>query len=307
MNLILFLTTTLIWGSTWLAIKFQLGEVLPLWSLIYRFSLAAGLLIGYCLFTRRSLSFNRKQHGWIALQSLFMYFLNYVLFYFASSYFVSGIIATIFATMIVMNIINGRIFLGNPIEIRTVIGAITGMAGLGFIIWAEIVNLEDKDIWFIIEGVALSLGATVSASLGQMVFITNVKRQLPVIQINALGYAYGSFFTLIVALFLGQAPGFDLSWSYVSSLLYLASFGTVIAFLCYLTLADRIGPEKSAYAFVLIPIIAMSLSSLFEDLTWTTYTFLGITLVLAGNILVMVKKIPRRRSRKSVEAPAAVS
>ena len=307
MNLILFITTTLIWGSTWLAIKFQLGQVMPLWSLVYRFSIAAVMLSGYCLLTRHSLSFNREQHGWIAVQAAFMYFLNYILFYFASSYFVSGIVATVFATLIVMNIINGRIFLGNPIELRTVIGAITGMAGLGCIVWAEIIRLEDKDTWFIVEGLVLSLAATFSASLGQIIFITNVKRGLPVIQVNALGYAYGSLFTLIVALVCGQAPGFDLSWTYVSSLLYLSSFGTVIAFLCYLTLANRIGPEKSAYAFVLIPIVAMSISSFFEDLTWTTHTIFGISLVLMGNILVMVKKIPSWKFWKSEEAPIAAS
>lgn len=307
MNLILFLTTTLIWGSTWLAITFQLGQVLPLWSLTYRFSIAAFLLIGYCLFTRRSLSFTKEHHRWIAFQAFFMYFLNYVLFYFASFYFVSGIVATIFATLIVMNIINSRIFLKTPIELKTVIGAVAGMAGLGCIVWSEILRLEDQNIWYIVEGLALSLGATLSASLAQMIFISNIKRGLPVVQINALGYAYGSLFTLIVALVLGQAPGFDLSWPYVSSLLYLASFGTVVAFLCYLTLADRIGPDKSAYAFVLIPIIAMGLSSLFEDLTWTTHTFFGISLVLFGNILVMMKKMPNWKFWKSSEAPIGVS
>lgn len=309
MNLILFITTALIWGSTWLAIKFQLGQVMPLWSLTYRFGIAAVILIGYCLLTRHSLSFNREQHGWIAMQAILMYFLNYILFYFASSYFVSGIVATIFATLIVMNIINGRIFLGNPIELKTVIGALIGMVGLGCIVGAEVVRFEDKDFWFIVEGLALSLAGTFCASLGQIMVIANVKRGLPVIQTNAWGYAYGSLFTLLVALALGQAPTFDPSWTYVSSLLYLSSFGTVVAFLCYLTLAHRIGPEKSAYAFVLIPIIAMGLSSFFEDLTWTTYTIFGVILVLAGNILVMVKKTLHWKfweSKKNVTLPNSV-
>lgn len=305
MNPILFITTALIWGSTWLAIKFQLGQVMPLWSLVYRFGLAAIILIGYCALTQHSLFFNREQHRWIAIQALFTYFFNYILFYFASSYFVSGIVATIFATVIVMNIINGHIFLGNPIELKTVLGALVGMAGLVCIVWAEVVRLEDKDFWFIVEGLALSLGGTLSASLGQITVIANVKRGLPVIQTNALGYAYGSIFTLIVSLICKQTPGFDVSWTYVSSLLYLSSFGTVVAFLCYLTLANRIGPEKSAYAFVLIPIIAMGLSSIFEDLTWTTHTIFGISLVLTGNILIMVKKWPSWKFWKLEKMPAS--
>lgn len=292
MNIILFLTTTLIWGSTWLAIKYQLGEVSPLWSLVYRFGFAAVLLITYCFIQKLSLSFSKPQHKWIAFQAFFMFFLNYVLFYLASSYFISGIVATIFATLIVMNIINSRIFLKSPIELKTVMGALVGMVGLGCVVWSEIVRLEDQSIWVILEGLVLSTGATLSASLGQIVFMTNVRRGLPVIQLNALGYAWGSFFTLVVALLLGHTPTFAWTWGYMSSLVYLASFGTVIAFLAYLNLAQRIGPEKSAYAFVLIPIIAMGLSSLFEDFTLTTHTIIGMVLVLLGNVLVMTKRLP---------------
>jgi drug/metabolite transporter (DMT)-like permease len=303
MNFALFLITTLIWGSTWLAIQYQLGVVSPFWSLVYRFGFAAFILITYCLYRQESLSFNQKQHTWIAIQAFFMFFLNYVLFYLASSYFVSGIIATIFAILIVMNIVNSRIFLKNSIDSKTIAGAIIGIFGLIFVVWSEITRLENKDIWVIFEGLALSLGATLSASLGQIVFIKNLKRGLPVIQINALGYVYGSFFTLLLALILGHTPTIDWTWPYMSSLVYLSFFGTVIAFLAYLTLAKRIGPEKSAYAFVLLPIVAMALSSLFEDLTWTTQTITGMALVLLGNVLVMAKKLPTWRLRKIAEVP----
>src|SRR5476651_1806448 len=105
MNLILFFTTALIWGSTWFAIKLQLGQVLPLWSLVYRFLIAAVILIGYCLLTKRSLSFTREQHFGIIHQAVFTYFLNYILFYFSTDYFVSGIVATLFASIMVINII----------------------------------------------------------------------------------------------------------------------------------------------------------------------------------------------------------
>lgn len=290
MNNILFLTTTLIWGSTWLAIKFQLGTVSPLWSLVYRFGFAAIILISYCFYRRESFSFTLKQHTWIAFQAFFLFFLNYILFYLTSSYFVSGIVATIFASLIIMNIINGRVFLKNKIEAKTVIGALIGITGLILVVWSEIARLEDKNTWTILTGLALGFGATLSASFGQMIFMANSKRGLPVIQLNALGYAYGSFFTLLTALILGHIPTIDWSLTYLVSLMYLSLFGTVVAFLAYLTLAKRMGPEKSAYAFVLLPIIAMALSSLFEDLSWTTNTIIGMCLVLLGNVLVMTKK-----------------
>lgn len=290
MNLILFSITALIWGSTWLAIKLQLGVVLLLWSLVYRFGIAAILLIAYCILTKRTLSFTRTEHRWIATQALFTYFLNYVLFYFATDYFISGIVATLFASIMVMNIINGRIFLGNPIELRTVFGAIVGLSGLSCIIWTEVIRLADKDFWYIFGGVALGVAGAFSASLGQIVVMFNEKRGLPMVQTNALGFAYGTFYMVTIALLLKQAPGFDTSWTYVSSLLYLATFGTVVGFLCYLTLVTRIGPEKSAYVFVLIPIIAMGISGFAENMVWTSEAVIGSALVLIGNVIVMTKK-----------------
>ncbi len=289
MNPLLFFVTALIWGSTWLAIQFQLGQVMPLWSLTYRFGGAAIILIAYCFFTNRNLSFNRQQHAWIALQAFLVYFTNYVLFYMASRYFVSGIVAVIFASIIIWNIINSRLFLKSTIEIKTIIGAIIGLAGLLCIMWAEVTRLENQDFWFLLEGIALGVAGTLSASLGQITTMANVRRGLPILQTNALGYAYGSVFMIVAAILLGHPLDFDFSLTYVSSLLYLSLFGTVIAFLCYLTLIDRIGSDKGAYVFILTPIIALLLSSLYEEMPWSFLTVGGIGLVVIGNILVMLR------------------
>lgn len=291
-NLILFIITAVIWGSTWLGIKFQLGTVMPLWSLVYRFSLASLVLGAYCLLFRYSFRFDARQHGWIILQALFIYCTNYILFYMASHYFVSGIVSIIFAGIIVLNIINGRIFLGNQIRPQVVVGSFIGIAGLVCIVWAEVLRLEGQDTQFIIEGLALSIAGTISASLGQIIVVANGRRGIPLIQSNALGYGYGAILMMLIALFLGHEASFDPSWTYTGSLLFLAVFGTVIAFLAYLTLIKRIGADKGAYVFIFTPIIAMALSSLFEDFPWSNQVIVGIILAVIGNILVMTKKFP---------------
>lgn len=262
---------------------------MPLWSLTYRFGGAALILITYCLIANKNMRFNSKQHAWIALQACFVYFINYVLFYLASHYFVSGIVAVLFASIIMWNIINGRLFLKSKIVHRTLYGAIIGLAGLLCIMWAEVARLEDKDFWFLLEGIALGCAGALCASFGQITTMANVRRGLPILQTNALGYAYASVFMIIVALIFGHPMTFDFSLSYVSSLLYLSLFGTVIAFLCYLNLIDRIGSDKGAYVFILTPVIALLLSSLYEDLSWSVLTIFGLIFIVIGNVLVMTK------------------
>lgn len=289
MNPLLFVITALIWGSTWLAIQFQLGEVMPLWSLTYRFGGASLILIAFCLFTKKNLRFNKIQNAWIALQAILIYSINYVLFYMTSQYFVSGIVAVIFASIIIWNIMNSRIFLKSPLELKTIIGAAAGLGGLLCIMWAEIARLENKDIWYLMEGMLLGCTGAFIASLGQITTIANVRRGLPILQTNALGYGYASIFMALTALFLGHPVSFDFSFPYVSSLLYLSLFGTVIAFISYLTLIDRIGSDKGAYVFILTPIIALLLSSFYEGFPWSSLTIVGLFLIVIGNVLVMLK------------------
>ena len=290
MNPLLFIVTALIWGSTWLAIQFQLGEVMPLWSLTYRFGGAALILIIFCFFTKKNLRFNGRQHAWIALQALLVYSVSYVLFYMTSQYFVSGIVAVIFASIIIWNIINSRLFLKSTLNLKTIIGAAAGLGGLLCIMWAEISRLDNQDTWFLIEGLFLGCSGALITSLGQITTMANVRRGLPIIQTNALGYGYASIFMALTALLFGHPLAFDYSLSYVSSLLYLSLFGTVIAFLSYLTLIDRIGSDKGAYVFILTPIVALLLSSFYEGFPWSPLTIVGLLLIITGNILVMIKR-----------------
>lgn len=292
MNLLLFFISTFIWGSTWYPIKLQLGPVPPLWSLAYRFIIAGVILLGYCLITNCSLSFNRKQHFWIFIQALFLCSINYVLFYLALNYFVSGIAATLSASVIIMNIVNSRIFLKTPIEIKSVMGGLIGIIGLCLMIFSEFASLENKPFWFIVNGLLLTFGGTLCASLGQIVFVANLRRGLPIVQTNALGFVYGSVLLVITALLLKQMPTFDTSPSYVWSLGYLSLVGTVFGFLIYFILAKRIGLDKSAYVFVIAPVLAMIFSSFLEKLIWTPSIIIGVALVLIGNVIVMTKKLP---------------
>ena len=281
----LYLATVLIWGSTWFAIKFQLGVVEPEVSLVYRFALASIILLLFCLSSGRTLRFDFRQHIFIGLQGLFLFSTNYLIFYWATGLLTSGIVALLFSTVILMNIVNAAIFLRQPVHPRVVIGAIIGITGIAAIFWSEVSTVgQSEDSW---RGLLMCLIATFSASIGNILSARNQLRGLPVVQTNAWGMAYGSLVMLVYALFGGVDFNYDPALSYSLSLIYLSLFGSIFAFGSYLTLIGRIGADRTAYAAVLFPVIALGLSTLFEGYKWTPGAFGGFVLVLAGNYLVL--------------------
>ncbi|MCL4257694.1 MAG: EamA family transporter [Anaerolineales bacterium] len=287
-NTLLYLIPVFIWGSTWLAIKFQLGVVPPELSVAYRFLLGALILFAYIKWRGLSLRFSRREHMFMALQGLMLFSLNYVMVYFSEMYVTSGLVAVLFSAVIILNVVFGAIFLGNAVQGRVVAGALVGVVGVALIFWPELQDLQVDSLRAL--GIALGLFAAVSASLGNIVSARNQRAQLPVIQTNAYGMLYGSLVTLAFAVLRGTQFSFDPSLSYVGSLLYLALFGSVIAFGSYLTLLGRIGADRAAYVNVFVPVIALALSALFEGLELGWFEFMGVALVLLGNAVVVSTK-----------------
>ena len=286
-NFILFSASAIIWGSTWLAIKFQLGLVDPIISVSYRFILASFILLLFCRISGLNLKYNFKEHLFFALQGFFLFGINYWLVYLAEVHLPSGLVAVIFSMIIFFNIFNGAIFIGSPIRVRVIAGAALGIVGIGLVFKQELLSFSlssDNSLALVIAG----LGA-LTASLGNITSAHNQKINLPVIQTNAFGMMYGALFMLIISLIMGKHFSFEISYAYISSLLYLSVFGSIIAFTCYLTLLGKIGADKAAYVTLIIPVIALILSTIFEEYTWTLYVFIGVALILIGNMLVLIK------------------
>jgi len=296
-TILLYATTVLIWGSTWLAITFQLGSVDPMLSIAYRFTVASVVLLVACKLLGLNMRFGPRQHLFIALQGLFLFSVNYWLVYLAEQRLTSGLVAVVFSTMVFMNIFNGALLLRSPIHLRVLLGAILGLAGIGLVFWPELssFSLSDRGL----TGLLLCILGTFSASVGNILSARNQKDALPVVQTNAYGMAYGAAIMLLLALASGKPFRFQVSPAYVLSLLYLGLFGSVVAFGSYLTLVGRIGADRAAYATLLFPIVALILSTLFEGYRWTGYAFAGVGLILAGNILALSREKGRKRAVSS--------
>ena len=281
----LFVLISAIWGSTWLAIKYQLTGVAPEVAVAYRFALAAAMLVAWCLATGRSLRFSRKNHAWLAAVGVTLFGLNYVGIYWAERFAPSGLVAVLFSTIVFLNPIGMRVFFGTPLTVRTFVAAAMGVAGVALLFLPEIAQARDGgDVSY---GVAFGLGATVIASSGNLIAQRNQRAGIPTLAGNAWGMAYGALVAAVTATVQGVEWTFDTRPAYLVSLTYLAVFGSVVAFGAYLTLLRRIGAARAAYTSVSTPVIALALSTLFEGYHWTWVGALGVVLAIAGNALAL--------------------
>lgn len=284
-NLLLYGVTVLIWGSTWFAIEFQLGDVAIEVSLAYRYLIAAALMFAWCGMRRLSLRFDSAAHRYFLLMGCFLFGLNYLAAYAAQIYITSALNAIGFSAMLWMNIVNARVFLGRRVARRTYVGAILGIVGIIVLFRPEIqvVSWSDR----VLIGALISLSGAYIASIGNIVSHSAQQKKIPVMQSNAWGMLYGGLLNLAAALAQGKSLTFDTSPDYVISLLFLSVFGSVVAFGCYLTLLGRIGVERAGYAVVMFPMVAVVLSALFEGLELELHIYAGVGLALAGNVAIL--------------------
>jgi drug/metabolite transporter (DMT)-like permease len=284
-NLIFYFTTVLIWGSTWLAITYQLGPVDPILSVAYRFTLASLLLLAFSALRKINLRFTARQHLFFGLQGALLFSLNYLLVYLAELRLTSGLVAVVFSMLVFLNILIGALVLGTPVRRNVLLGAMIGLVGISLVFLPELRAFSLADRGFV--GLLISLGGTLLASMGNIAAAYNQREGLPVVQTNAFGMGYGAILMFGIALLAGAPFRFEATPSYIASLAYLALFGSVVAFGAYLTLLGRIGADRAAYASLLFPLVALGFSTVFEGYRWSAAALVGVLLVLAGNLLVL--------------------
>ncbi|MFO1309557.1 MAG: EamA family transporter [Burkholderiales bacterium] len=287
----LFALCTAIWGSTWLAITWQLGVVPPAVSVAWRFALAGVLLGAWCAATGRSLRFPPAEHARLAAWGAMNFGLNYVFVYLAEAHVSSGLVAVVFSTIVIMSPIGMRVFFGQPLSARLGVAAVLGVGGVALLFLPELGRIREGGA--IAAGIAYALAATALATGGNLVAVRNHRAGLSLFPATSWGMLYGALVAAAVAAMLGDAWTFDARAPYVLSLLYLAVLGSIVAFGAYLTLLGRIGAGPSSYVGVSTPVVAMLLTTLFEGYVWTGTAVLGVALAVVGNVLALD---PRRRS-----------
>ena len=290
MNALLYFVVLLAWGSSWFAISFQLGDVAPQVSIVWRFLLASIILFAWCYLRGLKLSFPWRDHlSWILL-GFFLFCVNYICAYFGTFYLASGLIGLIFSTLTLFTVFNGFVFFKKPIRLPILIGAVVGIAGLSVIFSNEISSTDWSLESGVVKGFLWMLLATFFASIGMLLSGQFQARKMPLVQSNAFSMLYGSLILVFYITMSDVSFSFNTSYSYVISLVYLALIASVIGFGVYLKLVGNIGADKASYVNIFTPTIALLLSTLFENYEWSWVGLIGVLLIIIGNIIVLYAK-----------------
>jgi drug/metabolite transporter (DMT)-like permease len=287
-----FLIVTLIWSSTWLVIREQLGIVPPAWSISYRFAIATVAMMAYAAATGAPLRLDRRQHGFAIVYGIAQYALNYYAVYLAERTVTSGLVAVVFALLVVPNALFGWVFLRQGVSRPFLLGSGVAMAGMA-LLFAHEMGQAPTNRHAVLIGIGWSLAGVLFASIANVLQATQRARQVPVVSLVAWGMAWGSLFDIGCAFLLDGPPIFDPRPAYWLGTAYLGLIGSALAFTLYFGLVRVMGPARAAYTGVLTPALAMLLSTLFEGYRWSIEAALGAALSLAGLAFALWAKAAR--------------
>lgn len=284
-DLALFGLMVVVWGTSWYALKAQLGVVAPEVSTLWRMAVAALLMWAWAAAARQRLAFGLRDHLWLALSGVLMFSTNFVLFLYGGQHLPSGLLAVVFSLASIVNLVLAALLLGQPMEARVAAGALLGAGGVGLLYWPQIAGAGfDRDA---LAGLGLCLAGTLCFCLGNMVSTQIQRRGVPTLSATAWGLAYGVATLAAMSVLRGQP--FVVEWTprYLGATLYLAVFASVVAFASYLTLLRRIGAARAGYATVMFPVVALTVSTILEGYRWSMPAVIGAALALGGNLLVL--------------------
>jgi drug/metabolite transporter (DMT)-like permease len=284
----LYALTVFVWRTSWLALKFQIGVVDPQVSLVWRFAPAALIMLVVCKLSGRRLVYPWRMHWRFAGLGILLFSSNFLMFYYAANWLVSGLLSVIFSLASVINIVLAVTVLDEPLRPRVVVGALFGLAGMACLFGPEIADQDFGGGALI--GLGLGICGTTFFCIGNMISAANQKAGIPVISASAIGMVYGAGFSTLIALAAGSAFVIEPTARYLGGLAWLIVFSTVIAFWAYLTLLGRIGADRAGYATVVFPVVALIISTFVEGYQWSVIGLIGVALVAIGNTIILMRR-----------------
>jgi drug/metabolite transporter (DMT)-like permease len=293
-----FIIFTAIWGSTWIVIRGQLGTVPPQWSVTYRFIVAAIAMAAVAIYRGESLKIGGRGLIAAAFLGFAQFCVNFNAVYLAERHITSGVVATVFALLLIPASLMGWAFLGHKPSRRFAWSSVVAVAGIVLLFIHEI-GEHPADRRQIAAGIGLTLVGMLGASLANVAQARPEIRRFPLFALLAWSMGAGALIDGLIALAMTGLPVFDPRPSYWAGVFYLALFASVLTFSLYYPVVRRIGPAKASYSSVIVPIIAMGFSTWLEDYRWTGLTVAGALLALGGMVAAL------GRDRSGVTAPDA--
>ena len=288
-----FAIVTLIWGSTWLVITDQLGVVPPSWSVAYRFTVAGLVMLAVAAVQRHPLWLDARGMRFAGLMGAMLFSVNFNFVYRAEQYVTSGLVAVVFALLLVPNAIFARLFLGQHLGRQLLVGSSVAMAGVALLFVHE-ARQDPNGLGPVLTGIGLTLCGVLAASVANVMQATETARAYPMSTMLAWGMLIGAGADAAFAFATVGPPVFEWRIGYISGVLYLGVFASSLAFTLYFGIIRVIGPAKAAYSSILVPVIAMLLSTLFEGYRWSAVAAAGALLAMVGLVLALRARRPAR-------------
>lgn len=292
MNIVLYCAVVLIWGTTRIAISLQQGSIAAEVSIFWRFAIASSLLMAFLIFTGRLRPLSVRAHLLCLAQGITVFGINFWCFYHAVAFIPSGLESVIFSMAVLFNALNSRLFFATRLTRNVMLAAPLGLSGMVLLFWRDLLNMDShpQQLW----GIGLSLLGTYGFSLGNMISTQHQRQGRDIMTTNAWGMLYSALVMGGLAALLGYRFMPEFSRHYLGSLFYLSLFGSVIGFGAYFALVGRIGASQAAYATLLFPLVALSVSTVYEGYQWHTNAIIGMVLILLGNAVMFYR--PRERT-----------
>lgn len=288
MTALLYISMIFIWGLSWISIKWQQGDVPMEVSILYRFVIAAVIMLIIGKLWKKLQPVKRQDQPYLALQGLCLFCCNFMAFYSATSFIPSGLVAVVMASAPIFNAFHSQFFYKSKTSINFWLGAILGLSGICLLFAGDLLKTDWSQET--LYGLLLALLGTWFFSMGNMLSMRNTKHNIKPFTATSYAMIYGCVALLLIIFAKGLSFEFSVSAEYVGGLLYLAIPATVLGFTFYLVLVDRLGASNAAYLLVLTPVVALTASAIFENYHWTTYSSLGLLFVMLGNVLTQRKK-----------------
>lgn len=281
-ELFLYVAVVFGWSTSWYPLSLQLGVVAPEVSIFWRFLASSLMMLAISAFCGIRLRFGPREHLRFLFLGMALFSTNFALFYNASLYLASGLLAVILSMSSLINVLLVAAINRRPPPLMQVVAAIVGLVGLGLIFAPEFKTLPTAGI-----AVAYGVLATFSFCIGNLLSSDSQRRGVPVLASTSWGMVYGMLFMAIIAFLRGHPFIIDMSPSYLFSLVWLILISSVMTFACYLSLVGRIGPGRAAYATVVFPVFALLISARYEGYVWSVAALSGLALVIVGNLIMI--------------------
>ena len=270
------------WSTSWLPLKWQLGVVAPEVSLLWRFVIAATVMVLITIYLRQSLMFHWRTHLRLALLGLCIFSTNFAFFYHGGKGVASGLLAVVFSSASLVNVLMTAVLGRSRPRIAHLLAAMVGLTGVVCLFWPEL-QLSNTAL----TSLALCLIGTLFFCTGNMVSAACQKRGIPVFASASWGMLYGACYLALFSFISNHEFTIEPTAKYVLGLVWLALVSSVMTFAAYLSLIGRIGPNRAGYATVIFPVFALLISTIFESYTWSSLAFIGLGLVICGNVIML--------------------